>query len=531
MRRGWIGTGSLVGALVALAIVATFFIDEPLRRRVEYEMNQRLRGYSVRIGALNFHPLGFSIDFKNIVVTQDAYPDPPVARVPLLHASVQWRELVRAKLVADFLLDRPIVYFDRRHAIAEVREGIPPDKRGWQEALQAMYPLKINEFRIRNGSLTYVDSGQAKPLRLSKIEAVVRNIRNVKSDPDDFPSPITITAAVFETGKLALDGSADFLRVPYAGVKGKAELAGIPLDYAKEVAARYGVTLTAGTFSGKGYLEVTPNVTIADLEEIRVDGLKAEYTAHPRTAEPVKEAGEKTAQTAKKANDAAKEVSNAPDMVLRVRHVRVNDATVGFVNAGARPTYRLAITHTNLVIENFSNQKSDGLGVVNLTGRFADSGPMKVKATFRPENNGPDFEFDARIEDVDLRAMNDLLRAHAKFDVVSGLFSVYSEMRVKNGRIEGYVKPLFRDLIAYDSTQDQDKPFGQKMKEKIVNVVGKVLKNRRRNEVATVVPISGPLQNPKAGTLETVLGLVENAFIKAILPGFETESARVVRRR
>jgi hypothetical protein len=39
------------------------------------------------------------------------------------------------------------------------------------------------------------------------------------------------------------------------------------------------------------------------------------------------------------------------------------------------------------------------------------------------------------------------------------------------------------------------------------------------------------LQNPKAGTLETVLKLVENAFIKAILPGFETESERVATRR
>jgi uncharacterized protein DUF748 len=217
--------------------------------------------------------------------------------------------------------------------------------------------------------------------------------------------------------------------------------------------------------------------------------------------------------------------------VLRARHVRVNNAAVAVVNAGAQPNYRLAITHTNLVIENFSNQKSDGLGVVNLTGRFADSGPMKVKATFRPESNGPDFEIDARIEDVDLRAMNDLLRAHAKFDVTSGVFSVYSEMRVKNGRIEGYVKPLFHDLVVYDSTQDQDKPFGQKMKEKVINVVGKVLKNRQREEVATVVPISGPLQNPKAGTMETVLKLVENAFIKAILPGFERESAHAVRRR
>src|SRR5437867_13001345 len=111
MRRGWIWTGSIVGALLALAIVATFFMYEPLRRRVEYEMNQRLRGYSVRIGALNFHPLGFSIDFKNIVVTQDASPDPPVARVPLLHASVQWRELVRAEPIAGFLRDPPVGHF------------------------------------------------------------------------------------------------------------------------------------------------------------------------------------------------------------------------------------------------------------------------------------------------------------------------------------------------------------------------------------------------------------------------------------
>ena len=46
-----------------------------------------------------------------------------------------------------------------------------------------------------------------------------------------------------------------------------------------------------------------------------------------------------------------------------------------------------------------------------------------------------------------------------------------------------------------------------------------------------MVPVSGPLQNPKAGTLETVLKLVENAFIKAILPGFERESAEAVKQR
>jgi len=508
-----------------------FFVDEPMRRVAEREMNARLKGYSARIGRLDFHPLGFGVDFYDVVLIQNAHPDPAVMRIHRLSASVQWSALVQRRVVADFLFDTPEIYLDRRHLEAEAKDPTPVSEHGWQEALQAMYPLKINQFRIRKGSLTYVDSGQARPLRLTAVEAVARNIRNVKSDPDDFPSPLTVTAAVFDTGKLALEGAADFLRVPYAGVKGEAELAGIPLDYAREVAARYGLTLTAGTFSAKGYLEVTPNVTIADLEEIRVDGLKADYTYRPKTAEPVREAAKNTAETAKKASDAAKKVSNVPDMVLRARRVSVNGATVGMVNVNARPSYRLSLTHTNLVIENFSNQKSDGLGVVRMTGRFLDSGRMQVQAAFRPEKSGPDFDFDTRIEDTDMRALNDLLRAHAKFDVSSGVFSVYSEMRVRNGRIEGYVKPLFHDLVVYDSTQDQDKPFGQRMKEKVINVVGKVLKNRRREEVATVVPVSGPLQNPKAGTLETVFKLVENAFIKAILPGFERESAQAVRRR
>ena len=531
MKTRWKWLIGLVAALVLISVAVAFFVDEPLRRVTEQQMNARLKGYTARIGRLDFHPLGFGVDFYDVVLSQNAHPDPPVLRVRRLSASVQWAAIIHGDVVADFVLDGPEIYVDRTHLVSEAKDPTPVDEHGWQEALQAMYPLEINQFRVREGSLTYVDSGQAKPLRLTAIELVARNIRNVKSDPDDFPSPITLSAVVFDTGKLALDGSADFLRVPHAGVKGKAELAGIPLDYAKEVASRYGVTLTAGTFSGKGYLEVTPNVTIADLEEIRVDGLKADYAYRPKTADPAKEAADKTAQAAKQANDATREVSNAPDTLLRVRRVSVNGASVGFVNEAARPTYRLSLTQTNLVIENFSNQKSDGLGTVRLTGRFLDSGRLQAKAAFRPENSGPDFDLDARIEDTDMRAMNDLLRAHAKFDVASGVFSVYTEMRVKNGRIEGYVKPLFRDLVAYDSTQDAEKSLGQKMKEKVVNVVGKVLKNERREEVATVVPVSGPLQNPKAGTLETVLKLVQNAFIKAILPGFERESARVVTRR
>ena len=42
-------------------------------------------------------------------------------------------------------------------------------------------------------------------------------------------------------------------------------------------------------------------------------------------------------------------------------------------------------------------------------------------------------------------------------------------------------------------------------------------------DVATVADVSGPIENPNTSTIDIVVGLVQNAFFKAILPGLERE--------
>ncbi len=522
MRTRWKVVLGALAVLLVLAYAVAFLIDEPLRRTIERQMNARMKGYTARIGYLNFHPIGFSIDLRDVVLVQDAHADPPIMRVPRLSAGVQWSAIIHARVVADFELDGPEVYVDRTHLVRELEDPTPVKDHGWQEALQAIYPLKINQFRIRNGSLTYVDAGQVRPLTMSRIEVVLNDIRNVRSAPDVYPSPVRIEATVFDVGRLHIDGQADFLRVPHLGVKGHIALERIALDYVGPIAARYGLTLAAGTFGGNGNVEYAPEVKIVELEEVRIDGLKGDYAYRKRTAQPVKAAAKATAEAAQK-------VSNKPDVLLKARRISATGATVGFVNQEATPHYRVFLANTDLAVENFSNQRTEGPATARLTGRFMGSGATAVSATFRPEINGPDFDLDVRIENTDLRSMNDLLRAHAKFDVVSGVFSVFSELHVKNGRVDGYVKPLFRDLDVYDAAQDDDKSFGRKLKERAVDVIGKMLRNRPREEVATVAPIAGPLNNPKTGTWESLIGFVRNAFFKAILPGFERER-RSVRR-
>jgi hypothetical protein len=521
VSRRWKWVIGVLAVVLALAYAVAFLIDEPLRRMTEREMNARMKGYTARIGHLNFHPIGFAVDLQDLVIIQDAHPDPPVLHVPRLTASVQWSAIIHARVVADFTLYAPQVYVDRTHLVRELEDPTPVEEHGWQDALQAIYPLKLNEFRIRNGAVTYVDAAAARPVTMRELEVVINDVRNVRSGPDVYPSPVRIEAAVFDTGRLRIAGQADFLRVPHLGVKGHIALEQVPLDALRSIVARYGLTLAAGTFTGAGNVEYAPEVKIVDLDEVRVEGLKADYAYRKRTAQPVKAAAKATAET-------AKEVANKPDILLKAKRISASGATVGFVNEEKSPRYRVFLANADLIMENVSNQRTEGTATARLTGRFMGSGATVVSATFRSEIKGPDFDLDARIENTDLKAMNDLLRAHADVDVVSGVFSVYSELHVRNGRVDGYVKPLFHDLDVYSEAQDEDKSLGRKLKEKAADVIGKVLKNRRRDEVATVTPVSGPLENPKASTWQTLTGLVRNAFVKAILPGFER--ARGVRR-
>jgi hypothetical protein len=93
--------------------------------------------------------------------------------------------------------------------------------------------------------------------------------------------------------------------------------------------------------------------------------------------------------------------------------------------------------------------------------------------------------------------------------------------------VTGYVKPLFKDMVVYDPEQDKHKTFARKMYEKVVGGVSRLLQNRPHEEVATRADISGPLENPKVSTLEVIVKLIQNAFFKAILPGFDRESVRL----
>jgi hypothetical protein len=130
------------------------------------------------------------------------------------------------------------------------------------------------------------------------------------------------------------------------------------------------------------------------------------------------------------------------------------------------------------------------------------------------------MDLTARIEGADMASMNGLVRSYGGFNVASGELSVYSELKVKDGAVTGYVKPLFKDVtVAADA--EEPKTLGHRLYEGVVGVAAKILKNRPRGEVATVVTISGQADQLQYSNWEIVGRLLQNAFFKAILPGFD----------
>jgi hypothetical protein len=350
------------------------------------------------------------------------------------------------------------------------------------------------------------------------LEFVASNIRNVQSKQGVYPSPMNVQARVFDTGAISASGWADFLADPYAAVMLQIKLDAIGLDYFKPVTNRYNLAVDKGMLSAEGEVEISPQFKSVKLWSATVDGIHVDYIQTPAKASAAKEATRETLKAADQSQD--------PGLQLRVDRFDIVKSNLGLINKTTTPNYRVFVADTTVTLTNLSSLPSGETAMAKLQGKFMGSGPVKADFKLLPTRPGPDFDVAVQIDETDLTTMNDLLRAYGKFDVVAGRFSLYTELQARNRQITGYVKPLFQDMEAYDPKQDREKSIVRKAYEKVVGGVSKVLQNRPRDEVATRVEISGRLDNPNVSIIETIVTLVQNAFFKAILPGFDAELRR-----
>lgn len=516
MRKTVYWGAGIVVVLLVLLFACSYLLAEPLRKAMESNMNNDLKGYTVKLPGLHIQPLSLSITLNGLTVSQQAHPEPPVALFPVLKANIHWKEILRGRLVAEFWLDQPKIKINLKQLQAEVSSEVPIKEKGWQQAVAEIYPLKINKLTVKDAEVIYLDEESEKPLVLNKLNLYAENIRNVRSPDRIYPSSFHLDTKIFTGGYGSVDGVANFLAEPIPGIKAAFKLEKVELNNLKPLVARANLVLKNGTMNTHGEVEYAPTIKKGRIKEFTIKGMEIQYVHSPATIKAEK-------RRAAQVREAAEKISDQTEVDLSIDEMNIVESTVGMVNKTPPSPYRVFISDMTLRLKNFSNNFSQGPAVAKLNGKFMRSGPVSAAAEFRSEKKGPDFDLSVKIQDTQLKTMNDLLRAYGDFDVTEGIFTFVSEIQIKNDQISGYVKPFFRDIKVYDKRQDKDKDAFKKMYEMLVGGIGKLLENSPREEIATKTDISGPVENPETSTWQIIVELIKNAFIKSILPTFESE--------
>jgi hypothetical protein len=507
-----------LAVLLVILILASWLIEEPLRARIERSMNQHLNGYSVSLAELDFHLFGFSITLRDLIIRQDAHPEPPVALFPRLHASVHWYELLTANLVAEFEFDNPQLYLNLIQLREEYEDPVPVSERGWQEAFEAIYPLKINHLEITEGQITYIDEDPERPLQLSNLLLEATNIRNIRFPERVYPSPFRLEGDLFGTGLVIIQGQANFLAEPHPGIAAGIDLKAVPLDDLQPLADRSSLYVQGGTIDAAGQVEYAPELKIAALDFMHIQNMHLDYVRSPLTIEREERQREQLRQAA--------ETVDREGLRLRAAEVRITDCVFGYVDETEEPHYRIFLADTEMRLQNFSERFRLGPIESSITGLFMGSGATQAAAVFRPIEEGYDFDLKIQIEDTHLPAMNDLLQAYLGFDTAEGVFSLFSELEVRGYSISGYVKPFFHEIEVPAPDEENEKHPAQVAREWVVGLLLSLLEGPD-DEVATRVDLSGTIDDPDLSTFQIIINLILNAFFDIILPGFEGEVERV----
>lgn len=204
-------------------------------------------------------------------------------------------------------------------------------------------------------------------------------------------------------------------------------------------------------------------------------------------------------------------------MPLQINKLTIEDGKVTFNDFTTKPKVDLSLSEVYLIAENLNNaKKQNDLLPSKIFMRATSIGGGRLEMNMRANvlKEVPDLDMDMKFEGVNLPALNDFFEAYAEVDIEKGDFNLYSEVAVKDGAINGYVKPLLNNLKVVDWKKDKEKP-AQLIWESIVGVVVEVFENQPKNQFATRVPLRGHVSEVKAPFWPLLWNIFRNAFVEA----------------
>ncbi len=213
-------------------------------------------------------------------------------------------------------------------------------------------------------------------------------------------------------------------------------------------------------------------------------------------------------------------------MPLTINKLEITSGAFTYLDRTSSPKIDLYIRNMTLTAKNLANVQDSTTtrlpSTVDLTGISVGQGNLDLDMRVNVLKEIPDFDMNMKLTSVDLTSLNDFIKAQGKFDVEKGHLDLYSELKLMDGAIDGYMKPFVENLQVLDWKKDKEQGgILHAAKEAVIGLVGKVVENPKEDKIATTVPIQGNIHHPETDGWKTFVGILKNAFIKALHQGIE----------
>jgi len=210
---------------------------------------------------------------------------------------------------------------------------------------------------------------------------------------------------------------------------------------------------------------------------------------------------------------------------IDITHLEITDGLLRYVNTARQPEVNVFVTHMRAVATGLRNRQDEAPGEefpakIIVEGDSLGAGRLKLILDLEPLAAQPHFHLSVKLDDVNLPALNESLRAYANVDVGRGTFRLAGEMAGRDGGFQGYVKPFFEDLD-FRNLEDRDKGVGAWIWERLVAAFAWTVKDKSRDQVGTRIPFEGKFGDTNVGLLATLANLFRHGFIRAFNPTIE----------
>jgi hypothetical protein len=199
VSRKWLWVLVIVVVLITIRAllphIVLWYVNGELERMEDYDGHVKDVDLAIIRGAYQIKDIE--------IVKADGNVPVPLFKSERIDLSVLWSAIFRGSLVAEIDVHNPVINFVDSEVEAEKQVGDEP----WQDIVENLFPLQIDELRVHNGTVHFRNFTSEPPVDvyLQNMQATITNLTNSQNFTGTRVATVDMSAVAMKQGDLAVD--------------------------------------------------------------------------------------------------------------------------------------------------------------------------------------------------------------------------------------------------------------------------------------------------------------------------------------